>query len=216
MMICNEATQIVIVGAIAALLTGCAGVTPATQPVSTTTSPAVTETALPPTPSPPPSATALPTETPSPTPPPTATPSPLPSATSASPQTKTTVSGQSEEGAIIAGINQPFQLRINQTATIENEGLRVTFQDVTEDSRCPIGAQCFWEGQATVAVGIAKDGQDLGTLSLTLRAGMEHLATTTLDEYTIQLAAVDPYPKQGRQTQPSDYVVTLVVSPGGA
>ena len=45
-------------------------------------------------------------------------------------------------------LNQVFALKGGQEATINGEDLRLRFDEVLEDSRCPKSVECFWTGQA--------------------------------------------------------------------
>jgi hypothetical protein len=45
-----------------------------------------------------------------------------------------------------AELGRPFDVKPAETVTIQ--GLRITFEGVSEDSRCPTGAQCMWAGDA--------------------------------------------------------------------
>jgi hypothetical protein len=106
-----------------------------------------------------------------------------------------------------------FQLTINQTISFESDNLRLTVVNVTEDSRCPLGVRCKWEGQVTVLINVTKQDQHIGDISLTRRAGNhEDLATKIFDGYMLRLIKVDPYPKHGNPIKSADYRVTLVIS----
>lgn len=50
---------------------------------------------------------------------------------------------------------QPIELR-RGTSAILPEGLKVAFDDVRSDSRCPMDAICVWAGDATVAVSLSQ------------------------------------------------------------
>ena len=45
-------------------------------------------------------------------------------------------------------LNREFRLRLGETARVS--GLLVTFTDVPQDSRCPLGVLCIWAGNGTV------------------------------------------------------------------
>jgi hypothetical protein len=96
-----------------------------------------------------------------------------------------------------------------ETVPVGNEGLTVTFLEVTEDSRCPSDALCIRTGQATVRVKFEKDGQDLGEFSLSLGEGRENETAVTLEGYKIMLFRLDPYPVSAGATQPDEYVAYL-------
>lgn len=122
-------------------------------------------------------------------------------------------SNQPQENWLEANLGSPIQLRINQTAIIKPENLRVKFLKVSEDSRCPSGVFCVQEGQVTIVFNILKEGQNLGdSIRLTRRAFQENLAVKNWDGYSIKLIKVDPEPKANQTIKSSDYLVTIVVS----
>jgi len=109
--------------------------------------------------------------------------------------------------------NSRFQLTINQTISFESDNLRLTLLNVTEDSRCPAGVRCTWEGQVTVLIKVMKQDQNIGDISLTYRVGNhEDSAAKIFDDYMLKLINVDPYPKRGDPIKSSDYRVTLIIS----
>jgi hypothetical protein len=101
-----------------------------------------------------------------------------------------------------------------ETASIGDEGLTVTFLEVTEDSRCPSDAICVRAGQATVLVKFERNGQDLGEYSLSLGEGREDETAATVGDYTIRLFRLDPYPVSTSTTQPNEYVAYLAAFKG--
>lgn len=105
-----------------------------------------------------------------------------------------------------------FQLKVEQTAILESENIKIKFLNVTQDSRCPSDVTCVWEGQAIIVVNIKKDDQDLGNFKLTQQGGQEKLAVQNFVGQKIELIEVNPYPKSTEEIQLSDYVATLVVS----
>jgi hypothetical protein len=105
-----------------------------------------------------------------------------------------------------------FQLGVNQTAQVGAEGLAMKLLEITEDSRCPLGVSCFWEGQATVVINATNSGRNLGNFPLTLRAGRDDLSTAAVNGYLIKLVALYPYPVAERRTRPEEYLASLVVS----
>ena len=110
-----------------------------------------------------------------------------------------------------ARLDTPFQLKVNQMGFISSENIKITVLDVTEDSRCPSDVVCIWAGEVKVIVNILKDYQDLGDMILVKGAGENKLTTRVFDSYSIELIAVDPYPKSTVKIELSDYIITLVV-----
>ncbi|HWQ18798.1 MAG TPA: cupredoxin family copper-binding protein [Methanotrichaceae archaeon] len=134
---------------------------------------------------------------------------------------RTAVSGKPAYQSIIAPVRQadpvsaklglPFQIRVGQTASIENEGIEVKFINVTGDSRCPSDVACIWAGQATVLVDVIKEGRDMGIFNLTSTTSSGGLAAKSFDGYSVRLDKIEPYPKSSQKIELSDYVATLVV-----
>ena len=55
-------------------------------------------------------------------------------------------------------LNQAFTLAGGQEGLIPSEKLRLRFAEVLEDSRCPTQVDCFWAGQARIAISVHPDG----------------------------------------------------------
>jgi hypothetical protein len=113
-------------------------------------------------------------------------------------------------------LDQPFALAGGQEASINGEGLRVRFTDVLEDSRCPARVECFWTGQARVAVVVQPEGRDPTTIEFnTNPAPGQTISTGRVDSYTIALTSLDPYPQTPEDaTTLEDYRATLAVTKG--
>ena len=69
------------------------------------------------------------------------------------------VSRKAEADPVEYTLGQEFSLRGGQEATISGENLRLRFTDVLEDSRCPTEVECFWTGQARIAVAVEPAGR---------------------------------------------------------
>lgn len=88
------------------------------------------------------------------------------------------------------------------------------FSEITEDSRCPTGETCVWEGQAIAALwvhrasGMASEAE---RFSLTLRTGHPDLATQSVLGARFTLLAVEPHPAARVHIDPKRYVITLQV-----
>lgn len=109
-------------------------------------------------------------------------------------------------------LNQEFRLKVNQIAFIESENIKIKFLDGTEDSRCPSGVVCFWEGQVVVSVNIIKDAQEMDfNLTLRPRIGEGDLAVKDFDGYSIKLVNVEPYPESGVEIKPSEYIASFII-----
>jgi hypothetical protein len=105
-------------------------------------------------------------------------------------------------------LGRSFPLRIKGEVEVGGASLQIRFDRVSEDSRCPVGVTCIWEGDAVVRLTAVKDGAattfDLHTNA---RFEREHVR----DAYQIRLLALEPLPTADGAATPSDYVATLVV-----
>ena len=106
-------------------------------------------------------------------------------------------------------IDARFTLAPGETASIEGRGVRLRFEGVSGDSRCPIDAICIQGGDAVVKVQASGDG---GSLSLELHTGDASRASVTYGSVKVTLVDLQPYPFSSRTIAPGDYRATLVVS----
>lgn len=106
-------------------------------------------------------------------------------------------------------LGQPFDLRAGSSAMLDG-GLKVTFERVPADSRCPMDAFCVRAGEALVALTISQDGRS--AVARELRTDPAAAAETTYSGYSIKLLTLAPYPRSGTQILPEDYVATLAVA----
>lgn len=106
-----------------------------------------------------------------------------------------------------------MKLVVGHSTTIDN--VTFGFDGITEDSRCPTGVVCVWEGQVIASLwashGTSGAGSDVERFSLTLHAGEADLATKTVLGKRFTLLEVAPYPKAGVRIDPKQYEITLQV-----
>ena len=107
-----------------------------------------------------------------------------------------------------------FQLKVNQTA-FEPNNIGIKFLNVTEDSRCPTGVTCIWQGKSTIIVNVIKNNQNLGNSGLTSGLGSNNATITIPGGYLLQVIQVEPYPTSGKSIPISNYVVTFALSKSG-
>ena len=102
-----------------------------------------------------------------------------------------------------------FTLAPGETASVSGRGVRLRFEGVTGDSRCPADALCITGGDAIVKVVASGDG---GSLSLDLHTGDSSRASVTYGSVRVTLVELSPYPFSSRTIAPGDYRATLVVT----
>jgi hypothetical protein len=104
-------------------------------------------------------------------------------------------------------LGQAFMLRAGESVTLRGEPVRITFESILSDSRCPITALCVWAGEAR------------GRFFLSVGVGSPHpFELTTLEErtaevsgYRVRLDFVLPA-STGTPIPPGDYVAQLVIT----
>lgn len=111
-----------------------------------------------------------------------------------------------------ATLGSSFNLRIGQAARVASAGLVVTFRELLEDSRCPIGAQCIQAGNAQIVVSAraADGGTNQATLNLTANAQFPSRAT--FGGLDVSFQALTPVPRVDTTIARDQYAATLVVT----
>ncbi len=108
-----------------------------------------------------------------------------------------------------ASLGQQVTLAIGQEVTFVGEPLRIAFVEVASDSRCPTGATCVWQGEASCRLTITF--QDSKNSMIVTQSGLTDTpATATFNSYDIQFR-VQPYPELAKQIKKSDYRLELTV-----
>jgi hypothetical protein len=106
-------------------------------------------------------------------------------------------------------LDERFTLAVGEVATVEQAQVRLTFVEVTGDSRCPADALCIQGGDAVVRLRAAA-----GTASSTLElhTGDSSRAAAAFQSLRVELKELQPYPFSSRTIAPGDYRVSLTVT----
>ena len=89
------------------------------------------------------------------------------------------------------------------------QGLRITFDGVSGDSRCPTGAQCVWAGDAAAGFSLEKSPE---SIRRTLHTSNRFERQVDVAGFVVRLEDVKPYPKLGETIAPADYRAVLIVT----
>ncbi|MBD2448656.1 hypothetical protein H6G76_16155 [Nostoc sp. FACHB-152] len=109
-------------------------------------------------------------------------------------------------------LNTEFDLKYGQIAYLRTGGIEIKFSKVLQDSRCPSNVTCIWQGQVIIELEILQYGRKVSTLNLTLIPGRDASAVQFFNKYTVKLIDVSPYPKDGQQIFPQNYIARIVVT----
>jgi hypothetical protein len=102
---------------------------------------------------------------------------------------------------------EPFSLRVGESALTADE-LRIRFDTVRSDSRCPMDVMCVRAGEAVIALTLSREGESgVGREVETTPAR----STTEYLNFSITLSSLQPYPRSDRPIQSADYIATFVV-----
>lgn len=86
----------------------------------------------------------------------------------------------------------------------------VCFDTVDNDSRCPEGGMCVWEGNARIKLKVSSNG--IGEHSIELNTNQSFPIDTTINHLNIALISLTPYPDISMTIIPTDYVAKLSVA----
>lgn len=117
-----------------------------------------------------------------------------------------------ERYSLLAAGSREISIRYGEEVAVSGSVLRVAFEQVLSDSRCPVDVECVWQGNAEVELGI--------------RAGMGPThplrLNTALDprfadwnDVRIRLLELKPAPRSDTRIQLEDYTVRLKLEPLG-
>jgi hypothetical protein len=106
-------------------------------------------------------------------------------------------------------LKEEFSLKAGQELVVKGEKLKIGFREVVEDSRCPEGAQCIWEGSAKIVLRLRKGNGKPSTVELNTAVDPRQRSYMG---YEVRLLALRPHPKLNTTIEKKGYVATLVVS----
>jgi len=86
----------------------------------------------------------------------------------------------------------------------------ICFYSILNDSRCAIGANCKWEGNATVIFDFTT--RESINYKFELNTNTEFPVDTVIENIYILLTDLKPYPELNSEIQPKDYKANLTVA----
>ena len=110
---------------------------------------------------------------------------------------------------IAAEPNQQFKLQVNKQKVITKDKLKITFVSVLEDSRCPIGVDCIWAGNAKLQLKISQAKGASKTFELNTNLQPQ---VFTFEGYEIKLVDLTPTPKANIRINRNGYTATISVN----
>ena len=110
------------------------------------------------------------------------------------------------KSTINTSLDKEVTLAIGQTVKIPAENFSIKLTDVINESRCPLGVECFRAGDVTCVLEITISG---GTETYNLIVSGN--TNQVYKSYKL-LADVTPYPKEGEKISKDDYRLILTIN----
>lgn len=107
-------------------------------------------------------------------------------------------------------VSKEIKVNLGKTVAVKGEGLKLQFVSVTNDSRCPEGETCIWEGDAEILIKVSKAKKAASSIKLHSNATSDQ--SRDYGQYTIKLIALEPKPKKGVVNKARSYIATLLVT----
>lgn len=85
---------------------------------------------------------------------------------------------------------------------------QICLDSVVNDSRCPTGFECVWEGDAIAAFTLTKNKK---VTRFNLHTNNRFQNDTIVDGVSVKLIDISPYPIADKQIDPNDYVAEISV-----
>jgi hypothetical protein len=97
---------------------------------------------------------------------------------------------------LLVSEGESFRLLEGQAARLRGSAFRVAFIARTGESRCPLGVQCIWEGEAEVEMALSISGPETDTLRVRGYLVGSAGRTTAVSRfgYRVSLDDLAPYP----------------------
>ena len=107
-------------------------------------------------------------------------------------------------------LNEEFSLSVGQHVVVTGEDLRIRFEEVVEDSRCPRDVTCVWAGRVTCIIELTQVGPSY-RMVLTEPGLTDEYSRERYEEYELTFH-VTPYPEAGKKIPMDAYQLHLIVS----
>jgi hypothetical protein len=108
-------------------------------------------------------------------------------------------------------LNEQFTIKAGQQIAIKGEKLSVQFSSVQNESRCPTGVQCVWEGNAAISIEVSKKRKKAEQAILNTNTAIQP-NELAYKKYRIKLLGLNPYPRIDEKIEAKDYEAVMIVT----
>jgi len=102
---------------------------------------------------------------------------------------------------------ETITIKAGHSADYADGHLRIKFLSVDEDSRCPVGVNCIWAGNAKIKIEVTGKSS---TKTFELNTNLEP-QTVMMDCYAIEIESLLPAKDAEKATDQKDYQVKLKI-----
>ncbi|TAE22183.1 MAG: hypothetical protein EAZ92_16060 [Candidatus Kapaibacterium sp.] len=114
----------------------------------------------------------------------------------------------------VLSLDTPHILKMRESVLFADaQLLRCVVDSVSDDSRCPAGFNCVWEGNALLHLRldtISNGTQQYFPIRLNLRPSVGTGNIATLGRYSVEFKELTPETKSGLKVEQSEYRATLI------
>lgn len=114
----------------------------------------------------------------------------------------------SVEKTIVAEPGVAFSLHVGETAVLKGTGTRITFNKVTQESRCPTDVVCVWAGDASIDISLSPEQGAAESRVLTLSSPNSE---ARIGDLIIRFTGLAPYPSTPGPIAPRRYIAELLI-----
>jgi hypothetical protein len=108
-----------------------------------------------------------------------------------------------------AQIPDSVTLKTGQQKSASRSKLRIRFVAVTEDSRCPLGTNCIWAGNAKVKFEVTDRRGKRQMFEVNTSIGPKG---DTFDSWAVDLISLTPSPREGKKVDPRSYIAKFTIT----
>ena len=118
----------------------------------------------------------------------------------------------SEQPPVQINLDEPFILEMDKMVWFKSTDFRLKLVAVTEDSRCPVEADCIQAGTVSVVLAIYQGVDHLFDYLLLIDPANVNDAHRDIGNFRIKLLKVDPIPSLVKSSKSADYRATFVIN----
>lgn len=107
---------------------------------------------------------------------------------------------------------ESLALAPGESAVVGSAGLKLVFERVESDSRCPAGARCISAGDAVVLLSLVERGHAKSRTVVRLHTHPAEVREFRHANVRVRLVSLEPRPALDREIDPAEYRASLSVA----